>query len=171
MERQDDKFIFCFVRMNPPTPGHLDLIGKMIYKAIELNANKIYVLTSSSIDEKNPLPCSDSTYPKPKTKKDIGIINAIKLSDPIFKSYILNTMIMNFKQQLVDAEEDEERKRKIREMNIIVECSVGNPFGFINNLISALGFNNIFDTTTISEDDFYKNSERVIDYIFSLIRY
>ena len=38
---------------------------------------------------------------------------------------------------------------------------------FINNLILALGFNNIFDTTTISANDFYKNSEKVIDNIFS----
>ena len=65
-----------------------------------------------------------------------------------------------------------ETMRSINEKNI--KRSDGNEkkefldkARFINNLISALGFNNIFDTTTISEDDFYKNSERVIDYIFS----
>lgn len=137
MDRHDDKFIFSFVRMNPPTPGHLDLIAKMVYKAIELNANKVYVLTSSTVDEKNPLVCSESTYPKPKTKKDIGIIDSIKLSDPIFKSYVLNNMIMNFKRQLVDSEEDEERREKIREMNINVVCSVGSPFAFIQNILDT----------------------------------
>lgn len=41
-------FIFSFVRMNPPTPGHLTLIKSMIYKAIELNVPETYIITSSS---------------------------------------------------------------------------------------------------------------------------
>jgi hypothetical protein len=64
----DNTFIFSFVRMNPPTPGHLSLIKTMIDKAIELNVNKVYIITSSSLDGKNPLPCSSDAIQKPKNK-------------------------------------------------------------------------------------------------------
>ena len=37
-------FIFCFVRMNPPTPGHIELIKTLINKAIELKTEKIYII-------------------------------------------------------------------------------------------------------------------------------
>ena len=36
----DNTFIFSFVRMNPPTPGHLLLIETMINKAIELGVTQ-----------------------------------------------------------------------------------------------------------------------------------
>ena len=72
----ENTFIFCYVRMNPPTPGHLDLIKTMIYKAIDMKVNKIYVIMSSSIDGKNPLPCNEITLTnfknkKTKTKNDV----------------------------------------------------------------------------------------------------
>jgi hypothetical protein len=66
----NNTFIFSFVRMNPPTPGHLDLIKTMIDIAIKFDVEKIYVITSSSVDGKNPLLCSSETIPTPKTKAD-----------------------------------------------------------------------------------------------------
>jgi hypothetical protein len=50
--RPDNTFIFSFVRMNPPTPGHLVLIKNLIDKAVELGSEKAYIITSSSIDGK-----------------------------------------------------------------------------------------------------------------------
>ena len=38
--KKDNSFIFCYVRMNPPTPGHLILIGKMIQHALETGSEK-----------------------------------------------------------------------------------------------------------------------------------
>ena len=67
----DNIFMFSFVRMNPPTPGHLSLIGTMINKAIELGSSKIYVITSSSLDGKNHWLCSSETIPKPITTKRV----------------------------------------------------------------------------------------------------
>ena len=64
----NNTFIFSFVRMNPPTPGHLELIKTMIYKAIDLGIDKVYIITSSSLDGKNPVPCSSETIPVPKKK-------------------------------------------------------------------------------------------------------
>jgi hypothetical protein len=122
--------------MNPPTPGHLILIGKMIQHAIETGSEKIYVITSTTMDGKNPVPCSKSTIPKPKTKADLGIISSISGSDElIYKSNVLNDMIESYRQQLVDSEADQTKKIHIQNLNIIVICSFGCPFGTINGII------------------------------------
>ena len=102
----ENTFIFSFVRMNPPTPGHLSLIKTMIYKAIELNANKVYIITSSSLDGKNPLPCSSEAIPKPKNKNDAAILSQMQ-SNLIYKSSVLDRMIASYKQKLINAEPNE----------------------------------------------------------------
>jgi hypothetical protein len=132
----DNTFIFSFVRMNPPTPGHLSLIKTMIYKAIELDSNKVYIITSSSLDGKNPLPCSSEAIPKPKNKTDAAILSQMQ-ANLIYKSSVLNKMIESYKQQLINNEPDEAIKSKIQNINVIVICSTGNPFGFIHNIIKT----------------------------------
>ena len=103
-----DSFIFSFVRMNPPTPGHLQIIKALIDKAIELNSEKVYIITSNSMDGKNPLPCSESTIPKPKTKPDGPIMGELLSHHGlVYKSSILEEMITNFKQRLIEAESPE----------------------------------------------------------------
>jgi nicotinic acid mononucleotide adenylyltransferase len=135
--RPDNTFIFSFVRMNPPTPGHLVLIKTMIDKAIELGINKAYVITSSSMDGKNPLACSSETKPslKNKNKLDASIINNATQPDNVYKSYILAQMIKSYKQQLAAEELDTSKKSLIENFEIIILCSTGNPFGFIYNTI------------------------------------
>jgi hypothetical protein len=131
----DNTFIFCFVRMNPPTPGHLELIKTMIYKGIELGAEKAYVITSSSMDGKNPLPCSDITIPKAKNKNDSSIVDSMIQTDLIYKSTVLNEMIYSYKQQLIELEPDTGKKLQIENFQVIVLCSAGSPFAFIFNVI------------------------------------
>ena len=131
----DNTFIFSFVRMNPPTPGHLELIKTMIYKAIDLGVDKAYVITSSSLDGKNPLPCSSSSIPKAKNKSDATIVANMTQSDIIYKSTILEKMISSYKRQLADSETDLSKKQQIENFNVIVICSIGSPFGFIYNII------------------------------------
>ena len=135
--RPDNTFIFSFVRMNPPTPGHLVLIKTMIDKAVELGINKAYVITSSSMDGKNPLACSGETIPKPKKGKDndASIINNATQSDTVYKSYILEQMINSYKQQLARLESDPTKRSLIENFEIIILCSSGSPFGFIFNRI------------------------------------
>ena len=160
--RPNNTFIFSFVRMNPPTPGHLVVIKTLIDKAIELGSEKAYIVTSSSMDGKNPLPCSRETLPKPKTKADGVIIDQILTTDLVYKSSILEEMIASYKRQLIDAEPIEEevasldletgdeketskpdcvgdncamvggnRRSQIENLDVIVLCSTGSPFGFI----------------------------------------
>ena len=93
----NNTFIFSFVRMNPPTPGHLLVIEAMINEALKLNVNRIFVILSNSMDEKNPIPCSLDTIPKPKTKKMEAIIAANPI-DYAFKSEILREMVEVYKQ-------------------------------------------------------------------------
>lgn len=159
----NNTFIFSFVRMNPPTPGHLVVIKTLIDKAIELGSEKAYVITSSSMDGKNPLPCSRETLPKPKTKADGTIIDQMLTSDLVYKSSILQEMIASYKRQLIEAEPvDEEevesleqakaetgfekeasktdlvggnRRSQIENLDVIVLCSTGSPFGFIYSII------------------------------------
>jgi hypothetical protein len=155
----NNTFIFSFVRMNPPTPGHLVVIKTLIDKAIELGSEKAYIITSSSMDGKNPLPCSRETLPKPKTKADGTIIDQMLTSDLVYKSSILQEMIASYKRQLIDAEPVEEavepakaetgfekeasktdlvggnRRSQIENLDVIVLCSTGSPFGFIYSII------------------------------------
>lgn len=167
--RPNNTFIFSFVRMNPPTPGHLVVIKTLIDKAIELGSEKAYIITSSSMDGKNPLPCSRETLPKPKTKADGAIIDQILTTDLIYKSSILQDMITAYKRQLIEAEPIEEktvslkpvkdetghekeasktdcvgdsclmvggnRRSQIENLDVIVLCSTGSPFGFIYSII------------------------------------
>ena len=165
--RPTNTFIFSFVRMNPPTPGHLVVIKTLIDKAVELGSEKAYIITSSSMDGKNPIPCNRETVPKPKTKADGAIIDRIRQSDLVYKSTILEEMIAYYKRQLIDAEPLEEepivkvetvfekepassktycdgancgvsggnRRTQIDNLNVIVLCSTGTPFGFINGVI------------------------------------
>ena len=131
----DNTFIFSFVRMNPPTPGHLELIKTMIDKAIDLGINKAYIITSSSLDGKNPLPCSNSSIPKAKNKSDAAILTNMSQSDLMYKSSLLDKMISSYKEILVSSETDSNKKQQIENFNVIVICSIGSPFSFIYNVI------------------------------------
>jgi hypothetical protein len=128
-------FIFSFVRMNPPTPGHLELIKTMIYKGIELNVDRAYIITSSSLDGKNPIPCNNYSIPKAKNKSDAVVINKMSRLEVSYKSTILDKLISSYKNQLADSEMDPQKKEKIQNFYIDILCSMGNPFGFIYTII------------------------------------
>ena len=136
-----DTFIFTFVRMNPPTPGHLELIRNMIYKSIELNIDRIYIITSSSYDNKNPLPCDTipelSKGPSKSKKKQEKESIVQNFDHFVFKSQILNLMIEAYKNELIDNESNKNIKRKIARLEIIVKCSIGSPFKFIFNILET----------------------------------
>jgi len=130
----NNTFIFSFVRMNPPTPGHLLVVESMIYNALQLNVNRIFIILSNSMDDKNPIPCSYDTIPKPKTKKLESIIAANRI-DYVFKSEILREMIEVYKRQMIQKASNEEDKLKISQMDVEIICSSGNPFGFISSVL------------------------------------
>jgi len=177
--KPNNTFIFSFVRMNPPTPGHLVLIKNLIDKAVELGSEKAYIITSSSVDGKNPMLCSADTIPKPKNKADGVVMSSMSSSaDAVYKSQVLDEMIAAYKRQLIEAEPSAEasesvsdglsvsaaasvgpealasevkdkkgcvgdgclilgggKREQIENLQVIVLCSTGSPFSFINGVI------------------------------------
>jgi len=56
----NNTIIFTISRMNPPTPGHLLLIKKLIEEAIRQNVPKVYVILSKTNDNnENPIDCQE----------------------------------------------------------------------------------------------------------------
>jgi hypothetical protein len=55
--------IATIARMNPPTPGHLLLVKKMILDAAQNNLTQITIILSHSVDsDENPLECETKAY-------------------------------------------------------------------------------------------------------------
>ena len=53
-------FIFTIARMNPPTPGHKELVKQMMITALENGNKPVYVgLSSTCCKEDNPLTCDE----------------------------------------------------------------------------------------------------------------
>ena len=58
----ENTILFTLARMNPPTPGHLDLIRQLIEKAVEINVQTVYLVLSKTNDNKDdPISCSLKT--------------------------------------------------------------------------------------------------------------
>ena len=56
----DNVLVFTIGRMNPPTPGHMLLIEKLIHRAASLGQSKIGIILSHSQDlPKNPFTCEE----------------------------------------------------------------------------------------------------------------
>jgi len=51
--------IFTVGRMNPPTPGHLELISEMLTMAKAKNIKQIYIFLSETRGPKDPISCAD----------------------------------------------------------------------------------------------------------------
>jgi len=66
MESRDlekKRVLFTIGRMNPPTPGHKELIQQMMTDAVDNNVQSIYIILSSTTgDEKNPLECEEKRF-------------------------------------------------------------------------------------------------------------
>lgn len=78
--RPDNTIIFTIARMNPPTPGHLFLVQKLIDKAIALNVDEVYIILSKSNDDnENPILCEEKQIMLGKID-DVSktMINALK---------------------------------------------------------------------------------------------
>jgi hypothetical protein len=91
--------------MNPPTPGHLGLIKTLIEKALELNTNKVFIILSKTIDEKNPLACDNPSD--------------IELS---YKKEIIGPMVRVLKEQMKHDTTDAIKIEKIDNVNVITIC-------------------------------------------------
>ena len=56
----NNTIIFTLARMNPPTPGHLYLIRRLIEEGIQKNVDTVYVILSKTVDaDENPISCPE----------------------------------------------------------------------------------------------------------------
>lgn len=74
---EQNEFIFTIARMNPPTTGHKDLIRQMASYALANGIDKVHVILSHTIDEKNPLPCGKKREIVEQMVADIEGVNII----------------------------------------------------------------------------------------------
>ena len=96
--------IFTIARMNPPTPGHLQLIEILINEAITRNVKEVFIILSRTIDnDENPIPCPEK----------INILG----NEP---HNITNTMIALLKTSMITKRPDLENK--INEVLVHVIC-------------------------------------------------
>lgn len=94
--RPDNTIIFTLARMNPPTPGHLYLIQRLIEEGINKNVDRVYVILSKTNDNnENPIPCSEK-------------INVLGRAEDVAK-----TMVKSIKEQMKSKTDDEEMKKRI----------------------------------------------------------
>ena len=57
---QENSLVCTVGRMNPPTPGHMKIVRRLIATAVELNLDEVQVfLSSNNKDSKNPLICEE----------------------------------------------------------------------------------------------------------------
>jgi hypothetical protein len=140
----------------------LQVVYELINTALEINAEKVFIITSNSVDGKNPLLCSGESMPTTKNVKEqiaVSKLFGTEGEPPYYKFNVITDLINAYKQKLiaellvkqraegdfVDLETSEEDKRrktlsdqnieKIRDLKIIVKCSSGNPFKFIHTVI------------------------------------
>ena len=101
-KNSETTIIATIARMNPPTPGHLLLVERMILKAATNNLTQISIILSHSVDsDENPLDCW--------TKRDV----------------FLHSSIDRFKEHLAIAHP--ELERNIRSVNVVIVC-MDDPF-------------------------------------------
>lgn len=99
-----DTIIFTMSRMNPPTPGHLFLIQKLIEEGLKQNVNKVYVILSKTNDNnEDPISCESK-------------INILGNLDDI------NSMTEKLKFQMSDNTIEPEQKQKILNIDVNYIC-------------------------------------------------
>lgn len=99
-------FIFTIARMNPPTPGHLEIVKHLIQHAVTVDESNVYVILSKTLDSSNPLPCDKNTM-------DITDID---------KKTVLDALVRKLKEDMIATERSEERKSQIQRINVIAKC-------------------------------------------------
>ena len=79
MGSNDNTIIFTSSRMNPPTPGHLLLIQRLIEEAIKQSVSDVYVILSKSdADNKNPIICTNKVILLEQSRTADDMTTALK---------------------------------------------------------------------------------------------
>ena len=122
-----ENIIFTIARMNPPTPGHLSLVRRLIHEALTRDTRKVYILLSKTYNDiENPLDC--------RFKQSIlGNEEDRELTD---------TMIENEKRIMMEETNNDELRRSISNIQVVTKCALqGSPVYLITPLINSPEYN------------------------------
>ena len=145
-------FVFTVGRMNPPTPGHLELIREMLTFASQHNINKVYIFLSERHDDnENPILCSNKlavlmgsqncenvevdlvSTSKPLTAKKEELITQNAMFDTDFLPNASYPMIQWLKDDMA------KNNMIVNGITICVVCFPGSQqFGYINYLANKI---------------------------------
>ena len=151
--RPDNTVVFTLARMNPPTPGHLYLIQRLIDEGIKKNVNKVYVILSKTNDNnENPIPCSEK-------------INVLGTHEEIAK-----TMVKAAKEEMITNTSDEEMKRKIEAMDVecicVPEVPRATPFTPLYDILGSMRDVPDLNLFIVIGDDRANMRDSVTDFFF-----
>ena len=160
----DNTIIFTLARMNPPTPGHLYLIQRLIEEGMSKNINNVYIILSKTNDNnENPISCSEK----------LNILG----SNKSFVETMIHTLIRQMISETqynssLNEIQKEENIHKLMNMNVICICVPelprASPFTAIGELIGSkkvLGINDI-NLILIIGDDRADMLDSISDFYF-----
>jgi|688.fasta_scaffold278503_2 hypothetical protein len=130
--RPDNTIIFTIARMNPPTPGHLEVISNLIMEAISKGIPRVFVILSKTNDNnEDPIPCPEKIQ---------------ALGQPDRRD---QTMINSLKSQMMSKEPDPTIQAKIQAMRVELICvpdqKGATPFSVIMQIVGSPEFRRIPD--------------------------
>jgi hypothetical protein len=118
--------------MNPPTPGHLEVISNLIMEAISKGIPRVFVILSKTNDNnEDPIPCPEKIQ---------------ALGQPDRRD---QTMINSLKSQMMSKEPDPTIQAKIQAMRVELICvpdqKGATPFSVIMQIVGSPEFRRIPD--------------------------
>jgi len=149
----ENTVIFTLARMNPPTPGHLYLISRLIEEAIHKNINEVFIILSKTNDNnENPINC-------PEKINVLGDVNDMS-----------KTMIHTLKQMMITETMDQEIKDRIQNIQIFTICvpeqKGATPFTPIIPIIAFKKHIPQVNLILIIGDDRKSMLDSITDYFF-----
>jgi hypothetical protein len=127
-----DTLVFTIARMNPPTPGHLVLIQKLIETACKLDVDHVYIILSKTVgNEENPISCDDKVdiLGQPQTNQDTDIMSGL-----------ISSVIQEMIRARNNEDQDLEEIKKISRMKVVAVCvpniDRATPFTVLGELIN-----------------------------------
>ena len=122
-ESKQINLVLASTRMNPPTPGHMRLLEKLIMEGSEKETNEVYiVLSKKNNDMSNPINCKDKIYYLNGFNEDE------QQNEANFGSFKDDSMVYALKRKMIEKYPDIPQE-KINNMKVIIKCVDDRQFG------------------------------------------
>lgn len=157
----ENTVIFTLARMNPPTPGHLYLIKRLINEAINKNIDHVYVILSKTTDSKNPITCQEKIEVLGENKNVLdSMVNTLKRE-------MINEIDNNTD---INPDEKQNKIQKIDNMNVISMCVPdiprATPFTPIGQIVASMESIPDINLFLIIGDDRAELLDSIADFFF-----